>query len=153
GGAVAIGTSTGFNTYSGSVSATQLVYDFGQTIGHLKATEYSADAQEATGNGTLHDTRLNVRTIYLQCRAANALVQLARDTLDNQQKHLNQVLGFIKVGTRPEIDAAQSKTDVANARLALIRAENTYTTARAQLNQAIGVPGPTDYDVADDNLP
>ncbi len=35
----------------------------------------------------------------------------------------------------------------------LITAQNGYETAKAQLNQAMGVEGPTDYDVADETLP
>src|SRR5262249_34954020 len=90
---------------------------------------------------------------YFAARADKALVQVARETLDNQNKHLDQVQAFIQVGTHPEIDLAQQKTAVASARLSLIRAENTYATAKAQLNQAMGTPGRTDFDVADDSLP
>ena len=35
----------------------------------------------------------------------------------------------------------------------MIRAENDYTVARAELNQAMGIAGDTDYDVTDDSLP
>jgi outer membrane protein len=38
---------------------------------------------------------------------------------------------------------------VANAQVQLITAQNNYETAKAQLNQAAGIPGGTDYDVAD----
>src|SRR5262249_18394298 len=55
-----------------------------------------------------------------------------------------------EVGTRPQIDLAQGKTDVANAQVQLITAQNGYATAKLQLNQAMGIEGPTDYDVADE---
>ena len=35
----------------------------------------------------------------------------------------------------------------------MIRTENDFTVARAELNQAMGVAGDTDYDVADDDFP
>ncbi len=38
----------------------------------------------------------------------------------------------------------------ANARVQLITAENNYETAKAQLNLAMGVEMPTNYDVADE---
>jgi outer membrane protein len=47
----------------------------------------------------------------------------------------------------------QSRTDRANAQVQLINAENAYDSARAQLNQAMGVRGPTGYDVADESIP
>ena len=96
---------------------------------------------------------LAVRTAFFQARAQKALIDVAKDTLANQQRHLAQVQGFVDAGARPEIDLAQARTDVANAQVQLINSENGYATAKAQLNQAMGVPQPTDYDVANDELP
>ena len=49
-----------------------------------------------------------------------ALVVVAKETLDNLQKHLDQIEGFVKAGTRPEIDLAQARTDLANGRVSVI---------------------------------
>jgi outer membrane protein len=146
------GTTSSNDLYQASLSLNQLIWDFGQTTEHWHAAESLAEASADTEVATDRQLVLNVRTSFFTARADRALVDVARETLGNQEKHLAQVQTFIKVGTRPEIDAAQSKTDVANARLALIRAENTYATAKAQLNQAMGVEGPVDYDVADETL-
>jgi outer membrane protein len=94
-----------------------------------------------------------VRTAFFTARAQKALLEVAKQTLSNQEKHLVQVQAFIQVGTQPEIALAQSKTDVANARLAMIRADNNYAVGRAQLNLAMGLEGATDYDVADETVP
>ena len=107
----------------------------------------------ATSSGTLSGRVLAVRTAFFQARAQKALIEVAKDTLTNQQRHLAQVQGFVDAGARPEIDLAQARTDVANAQVQLITSENGYATAKAQLNQAMGVPQPTDYDVANDELP
>ena len=156
-GVVPIGGGTSITTASdlwqASIGVNQLVYDFGQTTGRWHSAEHTAVAQDASGLATMRQVVLNVRTFYFAARADKALVQVARETLDNQNKHLDQVQAFIQVGTHPEIDLAQQKTAVASARLALIRADNTYRTAKAQLNQAMGTPGRTDFDVADDSLP
>ena len=93
-----------------------------------------------------------VRAAYFRARAAKALIAVASQTLANQERHLAQITGFVQAGTRPEIDLAQSRADRANARVGVIRTENDFTVARAQLNQAMGVAGDTDYDVADDGL-
>jgi outer membrane protein len=65
---------------------------------------------------------------------------------------MKQIEGFVQVGTRPSIDLAQARADVASAKLQLINAENGYRTARAQLNQAMGVVQSLDYEVSDDML-
>jgi outer membrane protein len=144
--------SVGANLWQASVGVTQLVWDFGQTAGRVHAAEHTLSAQDASGRATLHQVVLGVRTFYFAARAGKALVQVAQETLQNQLRHLDQVVAFVQVGTRAEIDAVSQRTAVASARLALIRAENTYATARSQLNQAMGTPGATDFDVADDSL-
>jgi outer membrane protein len=48
------------------------------------------------------------------------LVRVARETLDNQVRRIRQIEGFVRVGTRPEIDLAEARTDEANARVQLI---------------------------------
>jgi outer membrane protein len=63
-----------------------------------------------------------------------------------------QVQGFVQVGTQPAIALAQQKAAVANAQVLLITAQNNYETAKAQLNQAAGIPGGTDFDVSDETL-
>ncbi len=94
----------------------------------------------------------NVRKAYFNARADYELVDVARETLDDQQTHLQQVQGFVSVGTQPPIALAQQKAAVANAQAQLITAQNNYETAKAQLNQAAGIPGGTDYDVGDEQL-
>jgi outer membrane protein len=141
------------NFWNFGITANQLIYDFGQTTGRWRSAQASAAGQQYSERSTRLQAILNVRTAYFQARSQRAMIGVARDTLDNQQKHLAQIQGFVEVGTRPEIDLAQARTDVANAKVQLIAAENGYATAKAQLNQAMGSIQSTDYDVADDALP
>src|SRR5439155_1178725 len=57
------------------------------------------------------------------------------------------IQAFTEVGTRPEIDLLQARSDQANSEVQLINAENDYATGRALLNQAMGVEAPAAYDV------
>ncbi|MHB8875207.1 MAG: TolC family protein, partial [Myxococcaceae bacterium] len=93
----------------------------------------------------------DVRNAFFGARAAKALVVVAQETLSNQRAHLEQVQAFVEVGTRPEIDLAQVRTDVANARVQLINAQNDYATSKAQLDLAMGVAQPRPYEVADES--
>lgn len=135
------------------LSASELLYDFGATSSRLGAAKASAVGQRDSERGTLQQVLYAVRTAYFQSRAAKGLVTVAKDTLANQEKHLSQTEGFVDVGTQPEIALAQARTDRANAQVQLINAENGYETAKAVLNQAMGLDTPADYDVADETLP
>lgn len=141
-----------YDSFNFGITANQLIYDFGQTTGRSNASEANVAVQAANERTAFLQVALNVRTSYFSARAAKALLAVARDTLANQERHLSQVQGFVEVGTRSQIDLAQTRADRANARLQLINAENGYQSAKAQLNQAMGIEGATDYDVADESL-
>ncbi len=139
--------------WSFGATLSQLVWDFQQTSGRWRAARESAAAQRETERTSSASVLLSVRSAFFTARAAKDLVAVARETLANQDAHLKQVQAFVEVGTRPEIDLAQARAARANAQVQLVNAENGYATAKAQLDQAMGVEGPGDYDVGDDALP
>jgi len=148
-------TTSTFNTfdfYNFGAQANQLLYDFEQTSGKWRAAQASASAQADTERATLLQILLTARTSFFNARATKALVEVAKETLENQDKHLKQTEAFVQVGTQPQIALAQARTDFANAQVQLVTARNNYEQAKAQLNQAIGIEGPTDYDVSDDTM-
>ncbi|MFL5274071.1 MAG: TolC family protein, partial [Anaeromyxobacteraceae bacterium] len=147
-GTAASATSLGArNFYQAGITASQLVYDFGQTTGRWDAAKASATAQRDNERTTALQATLAVRTAYFTARADQDLVGVARDNLANQELHLRQTEAFVRIGTRPEIDLALARTARANAQVQLINAENAYATAKAQLNQAMGVEESTEYAV------
>jgi outer membrane protein len=142
-----------FNFFSGNVAATQLLWDFGSAPNRWRAARAQADSAENSERATALQISLGVRSAYFAARANRALVGVAQELLQNQERHLQQIEGFVKAGTRPDIDLAQARTDAANARVVLIDAQNTYQTSKAQLNQTMGIEGPIDYEIADESLP
>ncbi len=141
-----------FNSYNFGITATQLVYDFGQTTGGYRAAQANAEAQAESEATTRLNVLLAVRTAFALAWANRAQVEVARHTLENADHHLIQVQGLADAGARPQIDLAQVRADRASAELQLINVENAYETAKAQLNQAMGSDVGTDYDVGDEPL-
>jgi outer membrane protein len=134
------------------VTATQLVWDFGRTLNQWRAAEMRAVALADTERAARLEAVATARASFFRARAGKALISVARETFANQERHLGQITGFVQAGTRPEIDLAQARAARANAHVGVIRAENDYTVARAELNQAMGTTGDTDYDVADETF-
>ena len=135
------------NSLSYSATATQTVVDL-PAFARLGAARANARAGEGTSRAAELDAILAARTAFFQARASKELVAVARASLDNQQAHYRQIEAFVQQGIRPPIDLAQARTDRANAKAQLVSAENGYATARVRLNQAMGVAGTIDYDVA-----
>lgn len=141
-----------FPFYRMGVSASQLIWDFGETLNNFRAARVNAEAQDASVHVTEMQVDYNVRVAFFTARAAKDMVAVAKATLANQEKHLTQIGGFVQLGSRPEIDVTQARADRATARVTLINAENSYDTTRAQLNLAMGVERPVDYELSDDGL-
>jgi outer membrane protein len=139
--------------FSAGVTATQLIYDFGQTSEKWRAANRATESLEATEKATIHQVLLTVRSAFFTARADKALVKVGEETLQNELKHLAQIAGQVGVGINAEIDLATERTTVANDRLALIQAQNNYDVARVQLNVAMGVGSNIEYQVADEGFP
>jgi outer membrane protein len=144
---------TTYDYFNFALTASQLIYDFGQTSGRWNAAESAVDSSVATEKATRLQTVLNVQSAFYQAWAQRALVSVAEETLTAQNRHLGQIDGFVKVGIRPEIDIAQARANVANARLQWINTQNAYEIAKNQLNAAIGVMTNTNFEVADERAP
>src|SRR5205085_3493398 len=82
------------NFWSGSIQASQLLWDFDLTLGRWRAARESARASEDSERATDLTVVLGVRTAFFNARAQKALVQVARETLANQERHLQQIQGF-----------------------------------------------------------
>jgi outer membrane protein len=141
-----------YNVFSFGVSASQLIWDFGQTIDRTRAAAAQREAQESNERTARFAAALGIRQAFFQAHAQRALVAVGQESVTNMERHLEQVRGFVEQGIRPEIDLLQARTDLANARVTLINAQNGYLTAKAQLNQVMGVVQDTDYEVADEGL-
>jgi outer membrane protein len=148
--APAAATNQSYDYYNASLTLSQLLWDFGQTTNRWRAATEAARAQTAGAEAQRQEAVLAIRTAYFGAQAARELITVARESLQNSDRHLAQVQAFVEVGTRPEIDLAQARTVRANAAVQVIQAENNYVAAKAQLNAAMGLEQGTDYDVSGD---
>jgi outer membrane protein len=140
------------NSYAFGATASQLIYDFGQTSGRWKSSESNVAAAIDSEHATRIQIVSNVRKAYFQARAQRDLVAVASDALKNQERHLEQINGLAEHGMRPEIDRVTAQTNVANAQVQLIAAQNAYVLACAALDQAIGLSVAAGYEPADDEM-
>lgn len=139
----------GYDFFTSSLNAQQLLWDFGQVWNRWDASKASLSSQQEVERGAVVAQDLQLRSAYFNAAAQKELIEVAKATLANTEAHFAQVEGFVKAGTHPEIDLAQTRSDRANAKLQLLTATNAYIVAKAKLNQAMGVEGSTGYDVVD----
>jgi outer membrane protein len=145
---------TTYNYFSNSISASQLLWDFGQTSNKIAAAVDTTRSQQEAERTTLLQAELAVRTAFFTAAAQNALVSVAQVNLQNNDTHLAETRAFVKEGTQPDIALATAEANQANAVVQLITAKNAYATAKAKLTQAIGLQSPSiAYEVQGSPLP
>ena len=142
-----------YNYFTFGATASQLIYDFGQTAGRWQSSEANAASAASSERATQVLIVTNVRKAFFQARAQKDLVDVATDALANQQKHLDQIDGLVAQGMRPEIDRVTAETNLANARVQLIAAQNAYALACAALDQAIGLRAAAGHQPGSDDMP
>ena len=140
------------DTWSASVTLGQVLFDPMQ-LRTWRAAGATAQASQESARVAALDVVSGAQSAYFSARAERDLVAVARETVRNDETHLRQTQAFVEVGTQPAIALAQTRASLATAQLQLIQAENGYASARATLQQAMGVAGSLDFDVGDDTLP
>lgn len=79
----------------------------------------------------------SVRQVELEVQQAYALLQQARETIQSQQKNVEQALEALRLANERLSAGAGTQLDVLDARVALTRARTTELQARADFNIAI----------------
>jgi outer membrane protein len=124
---------------SGRLSASQLLWDFGKTWAATDAAKANSDSAREQVELQKDLIVLAVKESYFLQLLSSRLVVVAAQAVDRAELNLKSAKGFFDVGTRPKFDVTRAEVDVANARVALIRAQNAVSLARIGLNQAMGI--------------
>jgi outer membrane protein len=126
--------------YSASVNVQVPLWDFGRTLGQVRAARASTSAARADLSVTRQDVDTQVRVAYFGALAAEALVKVSDDTIAQMQKHLEFATASLEVGQRTRFDVTRAEVDLSNARITKIQADNGVATTRATLSAAVGEP-------------
>jgi outer membrane protein TolC len=150
GGVTTVSTGTGeFDQYTGSAGLSQLIYDFGKTASTVKVQDLNTQSSRLDLRNTQDQVIFNVKQAYYNSLLAIRTRDVARESVTNFEKHLDQARGFFEVGTKPKFDVTKAEVDLSNAQLSLIKAENQVRLARVTLNNAMGLPEAPDYALQD----
>ena len=124
---------------SASVTASQLLFDFGRTWAAKDVAKSSAEALKEVLEAQKLDIAQLVKTQYFTLLLSKRLVQVNLAALDRAEVNLRSAQGFFQVGTQPKSFVTRAEVDVANARVNVIRAQNAVNLARVALNAAMGI--------------
>jgi outer membrane protein len=151
GAVVPSGYTNAVNDYFGSLTLSQLIYDFGKTSSQVSISKLNLDSSRSDLETTFEQVTFNVKQAYYGLLQSQRNREVAADTVKQNEQHLEQAEGFFKAGTHPKYDVTTAQVNLSNAKLNLITAETALRVAKVILDNAIGVPNAPDYSI-DDNL-
>jgi len=131
--------------YAYSVSASQLLFDFGKTPSLIRQSKANIEIQKLNYTKAELSIYLNVKTAYYGLVAARENLKTANDTLESSKLHLKLANVSYEVGKAAKLDVTNAEVEVANSQLTLTNAKNNYQIAIRTLNNSMGLDANT-YD-------
>lgn len=146
----ALGQSLEFNYYLlGQISLQEMLYDFGVTQNQATIRKLDYEGYKKTFEAVVNDVIYQTKDAYYNVLYAYENRRVAQDTVDKYQLFYNQAKAFYLTGENPKVDVTIAETNLSNAKLKLIQAENAVNLAIAKLNNIMGVPYIERYDIVD----
>ncbi|MDP3785978.1 MAG: TolC family protein [Candidatus Omnitrophota bacterium] len=136
-----------YNVISENTGASQLIWDFGQTLNRIKAAKETLSAAQYEFLETQENTILNAEKSYFNVMRTQLLLKAAKDKLEMTKTLLGRAEGFYEVGYQQPYDVTKAELSVANANLELVTANKDFELAKVSLNNIMGNNAGTDYRV------
>ena len=126
-----------------------LLFDFGKTKAMADVAKRTYESAESLKQNTINNVIFNVKQAYYSVLFAQQQVDVYQATVDDFTLHQKQAQAYYDIGVKAKIDVLTADYNLGKAKLNLIKAKNTLKIAYVQLNNAMGLPEYTDYDVVD----
>ena len=152
-GAGALSATRLFNRFGQGVIFSQLVTDSGRTKNLVASSRLQAQASSQAYEATRYDVLLEVTRAYFAVLHAQAVVKVAEATVAARQLLLDQVTTLANNNLKSQLDVSFADVNVSEAKLLLLRAQDTVQSSAADLTRALGADQLMNYQLVDEPLP
>jgi len=142
-----------FNHYGNGFTVSQLITDVGRTPNLVASSRLGAQASSQTYQATRYNVLLQVNRAYYDALHAQAVVRVAEETVSARQLLADQVTALAKNKLKSDLDASFADVNVAEAKLLLLRAQDSLQEAYAELSRALGSDQVFAFQLVDEPLP
>jgi outer membrane protein TolC len=133
----------GFQSFGFQVS--WLLFDFGRTPALYRQAGKQALAAQKDARSAEVNAAFAARSSFFNLVKQRELLVVARETVGQFETRLEQVRGFVKVGTRVPYDLTKAQVDLGTARLNEIKARDAVRIAAANLANSVGLAEEVDW--------
>jgi outer membrane protein len=142
-----------YDRFAEGFSVNQLVTDFGRTHELVKSSHLHSQAQQENVVATRADVLLSVNQAYFGALRAQAVLQVAEQTVKSRQLVSDQTSALQKSNLKSGLDVSFANVDLAQAQLLLIQAQNDVQASFAELSRALGYADQQTFQLAEEALP
>lgn len=126
------------------------IWSFGRFEAGLHARRQASRAAKSDADDTLRDVEFRVALAFYSVLLSHELVRVSSQTVGQVQLQLEQALKTFEAGTSARFDVVRARTQLANARPPLIRAQANERISRQTLLTVMGVPEELEFELAGD---
>ncbi len=138
-----------YDRLAGGLAVNQLITDFGRTANLTASSKLQAQAERQNASATRELVLLQVDVAYFGTLGAQAVLQVAQQTVDTRQLLLNQVSVLASNKLKSELDVSFARVAVQESKLLLQKAQNNADDAMTSLSTALGYREPRPFQLAD----
>ena len=139
-----------YDRAAGGLALNQLITDFGRTSNLVETSNLRAQAEDERSVATTADIVLAADEAFYGALGAQALLQVARQTVTARQNVADQIGALAESKLRSELDASFAQVDLAEAKLLLLDAENAEKAALAGLSAVLGYADQKNFDLVEE---
>jgi len=122
----------------GTLSAKELLYDFGRTGGNVEAYDYESDAYYMANEQYISDKKRDVKLAYYKILQALALIEVYKENVKLNAAQLYRAQKYFQAGIRTKIDISDAKVQLIKAKLDLQESQYDVELSYAALDKIIG---------------
>jgi outer membrane protein len=142
-----------FSRFGQGVVVNQLITDSGRTPNLVANSRLEAKATAQNSQATRYDVLLQVNRAYFDVLHAQAVVKVAEQTVSARQLLSDKVTELARNSLKSQLDVSFADVNVSEAKLLLLRAQDTVQQTLAELGRAMGSDVSANYQLADEPLP
>ncbi|MGB9417901.1 MAG: TolC family protein [Acidobacteriaceae bacterium] len=138
-----------FTRAGGGINFSQLITDFGRTTNLVASSKLEERAQQANDLATREDVILITDQAFYNALQAQALLQVAKQTVNLRQTTQSQVNQLTQNKLRSTLDLTFANVNLSQAQLLQLDAQNNAQATMAALDEVLGLDHAVQYSLVD----
>jgi outer membrane protein len=134
---------------AGGLTLSQLITDFGRTNNLVASAALRAKAANLNAMATADQIKLAVDEAFYNALQTLAEQTVAEQTVNARQLVTDQITALFQNKLRSQLDVSFATSNLAQARLLLLDAQNNYQSALSSLSQILGYSTQQEFQLVD----